>query len=231
MSKIVLELFSGNESFSKVMREKGFECVTVDIEEKFNPTICKDILKITLEELPNKPFILWASVPCQTFSIASVYVHWDKGKPKSKDCLIGLELLDKTIWLIKKLEPKYWIIENPRAMMRKKINHYFRKNGIKHYICRTVTYCQYGHLIMKPTDFWSNIENWFPKPMCKPGDSCHESAPRGTKGGFQNWDKLPRDERALVPTELCKEIRDAILGKSGFQQHSILHYSGVESET
>ena len=45
----VLELFSGTESFSKVARERGHECFTVDNEPKFNPSLCIDIMQLTPE--------------------------------------------------------------------------------------------------------------------------------------------------------------------------------------
>ena len=67
----------------------------------------------------------------------------------------------------------------------------------------TVTYCQYGDNRMKPTDIWTNIE-WTPRPVCKNGDKCHESAPRGSRTGTQGL-KNAKD-RSVVPKELCREI-------------------------
>ena len=79
-------------------------------------------------------------------------------------------------------------------------------------ICRaTVTYCQYGDTRMKPTDIWTNhldsplfSKGWKPRPICKNGDNCHVSAPRGSQTGTQGL--KDNYERSKVPYELCKEI-------------------------
>jgi len=41
----ILELFSGTESFSKVARERGHECLTVDNNPLFDADLTMDILK------------------------------------------------------------------------------------------------------------------------------------------------------------------------------------------
>ena len=69
---------------------------------------------------------------------------------------------------------------------------------------KTVTYCQYGDTRMKPTDIWTNLESWNPKPPCKNGDTCHEPAPRGTRQGTQGLENAK--ERARIPPDLFKEI-------------------------
>lgn len=70
--------------------------------------------------------------------------------------------------------------------------------------CHTVTYCQYGDTRMKPTDIWTNHPNPQFKPICKNGDSCHVSAPRGSRTGTQGL-KDAR-ERSVIPPLLCKHI-------------------------
>lgn len=57
---------------------------------------------------------------------------------------------------------------------------------------------------MKPTDIWTNSKTWIPKPMCKNGDTCHESAPRWSRTGTQ-WLKGSK-ERSVIPEKLCEEI-------------------------
>lgn len=72
----------------------------------------------------------------------------------------------------------------------------------------TVTYCQYGDNRMKPTDIWTNCSEWKPKPMCKNGENCHESAPRGSKTGTQGI-KGAKD-RGVIPPALFYEIFEHI---------------------
>ena len=57
---------------------------------------------------------------------------------------------------------------------------------------------------MKPTDIWTNHPQPNFKPMCKNGDSCHVSAPRGSKTGTQG--RKNKIERSLIPDALCSHI-------------------------
>jgi hypothetical protein len=75
----------------------------------------------------------------------------------------------------------------------------------------TVTYCQYGLKRMKPTDIWTNLEGWNPK-SCNNGDSCHESAPRGSKTGTQG--ERSSESRGMVPRGLCLELLNIIRKES-----------------
>lgn len=191
---------------------------TVDIDKAFEPDLCIDIMDLTPEIILEKfgrPDIIWASPPCTTFSIASVYRYWDKGKPKNEKTLQGIAIVKKTLELIKQLDPLFWIIENPRGMLRKQE---FMPNNFRN----TVSYCQYGANIMKPTDLWNNILGFIPR-ICKPGAACHERASRGSKKGVQglynpSWDKsLHRNKRlrAIVPKQLCEEIIKCCEGYNG----------------
>ncbi len=99
--------------------------------------------------------------------------------------------------LIRELKPKYWFIENPRGGMRKMT----WMQGLPRY---TVTYCQYGDNRMKPTDIWTNHPAPRFRPMCKNGDPCHESAPRGSKTGTQGL--KGSKERSIIPPALCEHI-------------------------
>ena len=59
---------------------------------------------------------------------------------------------------------------------------------------------------MKPTDIWTNFIEWKPKQMCKNGDDCHVSAPRGSKTGTQGL--KGSIERGVIPSALFEEIFD-----------------------
>jgi hypothetical protein len=150
------------------------------------------------------PDIIWASPPCTGFSVAAIGKNWVKGKefePKTDSARLGIALLEVTLELIEyyqSINPDLiWYIENPRGKMRKcpKLANFTR---------HTITYCQYGDKRMKPTDIWTNNEDWIPRPMCKNGDSCHVSAPRGSQTGTQGL--KGNYERSKIPYELCKEV-------------------------
>ena len=209
----VLELFAGSCSFSNVAKEYGYETFTVDsgldlitLNHYSKIDLVTDILEIDLNDIPFKPDIIWASPPCTTFSIASCGYHWNapdnqgNREPKTKAAETGLLILKQTIWILNELQPKYFVIENPRGLMRK-------MDAVQYLKRDTVTYCQYGDNRMKPTDLWHNLD-WTPRPMCKNGMPCHEAAPRGSKTGTQGL--KGNYERSKVPYELCKEILEYI---------------------
>lgn len=203
----VLELFAGTRSIGKAFEAKGHQVYSVEWDKTFDDIdLYEDIGQLTAEKILQEfgqPDVIWASPDCTTFSVAAI------GRHRVKDAETG-ELLPKTdyakfcdavdkhlIELIKELNPKVYFIENPRGGMRKMS----WMQGLPRY---TVTYCQYGDKRMKPTDIWTNHPNPKFKPACHNGDPCHESAPRGSKGGTQG--KKNHIERSIIPEQLCQHI-------------------------
>jgi len=201
----VLELFAGSCSIGKVARKNGHRVISSDIEQFGFIDYVKDILEFSPQEIPFIPDVIWASPPCTGFSVASIGYSWTGGKngyiPKSETAIMGIKLVKKTLEIIdyyKKLNPDLiWFIENPRGVLRK-------MDFMQQLNRNTVTYCQYGDIRMKPTDIWTNSTKWKPKPMCKNGDTCHVSAPRGSKTGTQGL--KGSYERSIIPEKLCLEI-------------------------
>jgi hypothetical protein len=210
----VLELFAGSCSFSNVAKEYGHETFTVDsgldllTDDHYKKIdLVIDILELDVDKIPFEPDIIWASPPCTTFSIASCGKHWTAPTKdglryaKTNKAEIGLMLLEKTVAIIEHYKPKFFVIENPRGLMRK-------MNVLKNFKRYSVTYCQYGDSRMKPTDIWTNA-TWTPKKMCKNGMSCHSAAPRGSNTGTQGL-KHPY-ERSKIPYDLCKELLEVMV--------------------
>lgn len=194
-----LELFAGSRSFSKVAESLGHKVYTTDNQDfEAIDQVC-DIFDFDINKIPYEPEIIWASPPCTTFSIASCYHHWNKDKtPKTDKCLVGIKIVKETINIINKLNPKYWFIENPRGLLRK-------QDYMQDLPRKTVTYCSYGDMRMKPTDIWTNFD-FTTRPMCRNGnrDCHHEPAPRGSKTGTQG---LKGDYlRSQIPEELFIDI-------------------------
>ena len=203
-----LELFCGTKSFSKVAKELGHKTYTVDSDPQHNPDDVRDIFSIP--DIYSFD-VIWASPPCESFSVASIGKHWQGTyEPKSEQAKISLKLLEHTIMLIANSGCEYWFIENPRCVTRKIIDPMFKKYHMKP-IRHTITYCQYGDTRMKPTDIWTNCFEWQPKPVCKNGDPCHEKAPRGSRTGTQGI-KGARD-RGVIPPALFYEIFNSIDSK------------------
>ena len=195
-----IELFAGTKSFSKVAESLGHKTFTTDYEEVDGQDLVADVCTLTKEDFPYKPDILWASPPCEGFSVASIGKNWGGGyrayEPKSESAKRSIMLVEETLRLIKELKPMYYFIENPRGVLR--------KLDLLNYVPRyTVTYCQYGDTRMKPTDIWTNFP-FIPRPMCKNGGKCHVSAPRGSKTGTQGIKGYK--DRSRIPPDLFVDI-------------------------
>ena len=100
----LLELYSGTGSVGKVAREMGFQVVSMDISDKYSPDFCRDILEFDFSLWPRGWFdVIWASPPCTLYSVASNNTKPEEGNPVSR----------RTLEVIKYLEPKHFVIENP----------------------------------------------------------------------------------------------------------------------
>ena len=104
----ILEIFSGTKSISKAFKVRGHETFTVDFNPDLEPDMVVDILALDLKALPWIPDVIWASPPCQTFSVASIGHHWAGGKgayiPRTEAAKIGLLILRRTEEIIKEIE-------------------------------------------------------------------------------------------------------------------------------
>ena len=190
----VLELFSGFECISNAFREGGHACYTIDWDERFPSSMHCDISQLRIEDLPEEfrhPDVVFCGIDCTTYSVAAISKHRRKNPNTG-----GLDPISDKAKLIKQLNPKVQIWENPMGGMRK-------MGFVQDLIRNETTYCQWGFSYRKATDFFSNI-NLHLKPPCKNGDKCHEKAPRGARTGLQAI-KDPA-LKSVYPPELCKWI-------------------------
>ena len=192
----LLELFCGTKSIGKEFEKLGFEIVSVDMDAQFAPTICGNILDLDPHDFTGFD-VLWASPPCNAFSVAVIGRNWyHDHTPKNDTARLGLAILQKTVEFIEVVNPAMWWMENPRGKMR-------RMPEVQNFKRQTIAYCQYGDFRQKPTDIWSNT-NWIARPMCQRGDTCHVAAPRGSRTGTQGMDN--KIVKAVIPQEFCAEI-------------------------
>lgn len=248
MRRLCVDLFSGTGSFTKRAVARGFPVESYDLVEtpragRHHQHLQGDVRNA---DLPGRPFFLWASPPCEGFSVAAIGRAWEKAppggrhSPKSDTARLGLALLAATAEAIARTSPTFWAVENPRGMMRNVFADVFGDVGLvegRDFVRRTVTYCQYGDEPptladgspgtlprMKPTDIWTNVADWKPRPHCKNGDPCHVSAPRGARTGTQGMNNYLAKSR--VPEELLDEILDA----AGTPEHPGARLRGVARE-
>ena len=211
---LVFDFFAGTGSSTRAFEDAGDTVIRFELDEQFDVDRHVDIMDLNAVELYReygRPDFVWASPPCTAFSVASIGHHWTGGVgayvPKTEAASYNQQLVWKTRNLISGLDPKVgWLIENPRGVLRK-------LPPVQGLTRRTVTYCQYGDERMKPTDLWGEVPGWVPRSMCKNGDECHVSAPRGARTGTQGL-KGAR-QRSMVPYALRAEIRKAITHESG----------------
>lgn len=148
----LLELFSGTGSVKKAVGNQFDEIISIDLLQKFNPTICIDILQWDYKQYPPEYFdCIWASPPCTEYS-----------KAKTQG-IRNLELADsivlKTLEIIHYFKPVKWFIENPATGLLKDREFMF---GIPFY---DVDYCKFGYLYRKRTRIWTNVE--YHDVLCK----------------------------------------------------------------
>lgn len=203
----VLELFAGTECMSNAFRAAGHDCFTVDWDERFPSSLHRDIRELTAKEIVERfgyPDVIWVGTDCTTFSVAAISTHRRKNPETGNldpvtDYARQCDETNVHVWqLIRELNPKVYVWENPRGGLRSMV--YMHQPDC---IRQTTTYCQYGFPYMKPTDFFSNVDLEL-KPPCKNGDPCHEREPRGARHGLQGVKGAVA--RSTYPAELCNHI-------------------------
>lgn len=216
-NKNILELFAGSRCIGRKAEELGMNVFSIDWTPYENIDLSIDIEFLKPEDIPFIPDHVHASFDCTTYTIAAISHHRNKTEPKSdyaKKCDKVNQHVISLIKYWKGINPKItFTFENPRGMLR-------HMPWMQEFKRHTVWYCQYGDDRAKPTDIWTNLENWKPRRECcnykydKDGNiinkHCHhESARRGAKTGTQG--KNGSYERSKIPMELCEELLKCIL--------------------
>ena len=198
----ILDLYAGIgwKGRKEILEKRGHKVTTLDFDPAFGCDITKDIMEVT--DLGLYDFV-WASPPCEKWSVMRIGKNWVKGTniPKTEGAAQAIEMVKHTIKLLNESAKIGWVIENPMGKLRKmEFMQDFRKN--------TVSYCQYGNKNQKMTDIWYCGFDWKSRPACKNGDPCHTPAPRGSMTGTQGSGTYA--EKSIVPLPLWIEIIEAV---------------------
>ena len=93
----LLELFSGTGSIGRAFAARGWEVVSVDLDPKFQPTICCDVMELDEAALGHFDFV-WASPVCTEYSRALTK------RPRNLEA--GDRLVLRTLEIIENLRPR-----------------------------------------------------------------------------------------------------------------------------
>ena len=225
----VLDLFSGLGGWAEPFRARGHEVITLDFEPKFHCDITADILEWDPLSLPASwigadDLVIVASPPCEAFSVLQIGRSWTgpnddpPHQPKTDQARLGVKIVERTREVIDILKPAFFVLENPRAKLRK-------LPVVADLPRDTVSFCRYGLDFMKPTDLFGHFPpSWESRGVCDSrnaplfkmdgrvwvtdrangNEPCHIQAVRGSTTGIQG--KLSAAERAKIPFELALSI-------------------------
>ena len=123
----LLELFAGTGSVGTVAKEHNIEVTSLDLNKKAKPDICVNILKWNYKDYPPGHFdMIWASPPCNTFSILQytwigrerkingekvTFTHEILNEQEKQ----GVRILNKVKEIIEYFQPQNYFIENPQT--------------------------------------------------------------------------------------------------------------------
>ena len=178
-----LELFAGTQSFSKGIKRHNLanETITIDILNKFKPTIQANLLEWNYKVYDPGYFdVIWASPPCTEYSKAKTI-----GK---RNLELADSLVAKSFEIIDYYKPKIWILENVGTGLLVQRMETIR-SGLKSYF---VDYCAYGKSYRKRTILWSNIN--LDLKLCSGKGNCAAMNGSKHKGSVGNGTKKYNEE-------------------------------------
>ena len=196
----LLELFSGTKSVSKIAKSLGWETISLDIDPKFSPDLCMDVMDFDYTQFPKNHFsFVWASPDCRAYSVA----RSNAKIPREEAMAASDVLVEKTQQIINYFSCAY-CIENPAS------SRLWKREVAAGLQCITTSYCSFGYPYRKNTNLANNFGLIL--PVCPGIGQCPqmigsrhiEHAQRGSGGA------VPRDhttdELHTIPEGLLREM-------------------------
>ena len=196
----LLELFSGTKSVSKVGKTLGWETISLDIDPKFNPDLCMDIMDFDYTQFPKNHFsFVWASPDCRAYSVA----RSNAKIPREEAMAASDVLVEKTRQIIDYFGCAYGI-ENPAS------SRLWKREVSAGLQCVITSYCSFGYPYRKNTKLANNFGLIL--PVCPGRGQCpqmigkqHLEHAQCGKGGVIDKQHI-RDELHSIPEGLVREI-------------------------
>ena len=194
-----LDLFSGTGSVSAAWRRAGHECDSLDLDPRFAPTICANVLSWDYKALPRGHYdAIWASCPCENYSIAR------SNALTPRDVELADSLVRRTLEIIEWFRPKAWFVENPAGSLL------WRRFTWPRLV--TTSYCAYGFPYRKNTTIATNLADFFLRDPCGGAGVCAQMvgsrhlahAQKGGGGATNAYHS--RDELHRIPEGLCADV-------------------------
>ena len=189
-------------------RNAGHTVFEVDVDPTFTPDYCGDILLWDYKNLDFIPDIIWASPPCDQYSMARTRAK------TPRNLVLADKLVAKALEIIEYFEQQnpdlIWFVENGNSTLL------WGREVAKSLVLGSyvvLDYCQYGKLYRKRTRI-AHSQNlvWQPKELCDPktclacvGGKHIKTAQRGPCAG-RIGDVCSLNELHALPSELCDEI-------------------------
>ena len=158
----LLNLFSGTDSVATPWREAGLEVISVDIDPRYSPEICEDILQLSYCKLPI-PDVIWASPPCDQYARCRTRAR------RPRNLALADSLVAKALEIISYFQRQnpdlIWFVENGQTTIL-----WGREvaKDLTNYV--VLDYCQYGGPGYRKRTRIAHSENlhWVPRPLCDP---------------------------------------------------------------
>lgn len=140
--RLCLFLCSGLAPTARIFRGAGWRVVTVDVDPRFEPTVCADVRDLMRDKelMEQRPRVVLASPPCERLSKAD-----DWPIPGIYD---GLSTAGACLEIVARMRPRYWCLENPgTGYLRWFIGEPTKRIRLD----------AFGYRTVKPTGLWGNI--------------------------------------------------------------------------
>jgi len=161
----LLEIFCGTKSISKIFEKNGWKTYTIDVNQKYNPTECIDILDFDYTKFDKNYFNHLHFSPDCTYMSQNQQTWYYRLKGRGKNQYLFTPeihnkklkntdlLLNKIKEIIDYFNKSTFTIENP---YHNKFNNIINRN-ILNYPYEITDYCMYNNPIKKPTVFLNNF--------------------------------------------------------------------------
>jgi hypothetical protein len=197
----MFDLFSGTGTVGRVFEAEGYEVTSLDVIERFHPTIVADILTWDYRAAfrPGHFDVIFCAPPCDHFSCARTTAP--------RDLELADALVQRALEVIRYLQPRRWFMENPRGGLLSGRPYMADIPFVD------VDYCQFSLWgYQKPTRIWGDPLIKTVKERVCDGVSCPnvEVRPNGRRGHRKilggNNIGVTRNQKYRIPEGLVRYL-------------------------